>query len=783
MKIELKDGWRFRKVGASESQEISLPYDAMFHEERTPDAPGMNSSGYFPGGDYIYERDVFLSEDDRKKAIFLEFEGVYHHAEVFINDLKDAAWDNGYRNFSFEIDDKAAFGKKNSIRVIAHNSDQPNSRWYSGAGIYRPVYLYILPANHLDLDGVKIETVSAEKRQIRVHLSSNGVGPVMVEVKAGDKLLGTSEGNLDHEGSLDLTLPEAKLWSLEEPNLLTCHVRYLEDDREVRFGLRDIVCNAKSGLLINGRPLLLKGACIHADNGLLGACSYPEAERRKVKLLQAAGYNAIRCAHNPCAKALLDACDELGMLVMDEYADMWLMHKCKYDYATYLPHQWEQDLTAMIGKDYNHPSVLIISLGNEVGESAKKEGIALCQQMSDFVRKNGNHWLTSAGINVFFNYLSSLGLGVYSDKKADKKASVGSEFFNKLAGLLGDTTMKRGAALPGVDRRIRGVYQTLDVAGYNYGILRYKKDHRKYPNRVILGSETFCKDAASWLEMAKTNPALIGDFVWSGMDYLGEAGVGAWEYHAYAEDYRPTFGWISAGSGRIDLCGNPSGESLYTQVVYGLSKLEMAVRPVMGEKDHSPSAWKMTNALASWSFEGHEGEKAVVEVYADADHFALMLNGKLIARQKVKASRWNLVKVRYQPGELSVISYDKDNREIAKRSLFTASKETCLSLQSETPAAASEGLVYLPLTYQDKQGIWKPLARGEITLEVMGGKLLGFGNACPFNKRGYLTNKTDTYFGRALAIVQAGKSGDIAVKATSPFGVAALNIPIKTPLN
>jgi beta-galactosidase len=778
-RIPLMKDWLFSKIGEEQSQFIDLPHDAMLHEERTIAAPGINSSAYFPGGEYVYVKSFLAPAEWKNKTVYLHFEGVYHHPEVFINGLKDAGWDNGYRDFAFEISEKLIFGGHNEIKVLVHNADQPNSRWYSGSGIYRPVYLEVLPEKHLFLHGVRIETLSYLEKKIRVHLSSNGNGPFKIDIQDGQEVLAHQEGILDHETNVEFTLPSAKLWNPQEPQLYQCHVLYGEDERLEKFGIRMIEADAQMGFRLNGVTTLLNGACVHGDNGLLGACSYPEAERRKVRLLKENGYNAVRCAHNPCSIAFLEACDEEGLFVMDEYADMWFMHKSKYDYATYLPHQWEQDLTAMIEKDFNHPSVVMISLGNEVGESAKKEGVALCQKMSDFVHQNGNHWLTTAGINVFFNLLSSLGLGVYSDKKADKKASVGSEFFNKLAGLLGDETMKRGAALPSVDRRIRGVYSTLDVAGYNYGILRYKKDHKKYPHRVILGSETFCKDAALYLDMAKKNPAIIGDFVWSGMDYLGEAGVGAWEYEEYAKDFRPTLGWITAGSGRIDLNGNPLGEALYTRVVYGLSPLEVAVRPLMAKKDHSPSAWKMSDALPSWSFEGREGRKATVEVYARSSRVALFLNGKKVKEKKCDKSGRTLFVLPYEPGELKAVSYDEKQEEIASKSLVSAQKETVLSLQSERKDVSSDSLVYIGLAFTDNSGVLKPLVKGRISLKVEGGRLLGFGSAAPYNEESYLGTSCTTYYGQALAIILADGTKELEVRSSSSFGEKTLLLPIK----
>ena len=295
-----------------------------------------------------------------------------------------------------------------------------------------------------------------------------------------------------------------------------------------------------------------------------------------MRILMENGYNALRSAHNPCSKALLDSCDRLGMLVMDEYVDAWYIHKTDFDYVHYFEKWWREDLKDMVSKDYNHPSVIMYSTGNEVSETAQKKGIRLTKEMTEYLHTLDDRPVT-CGINIFFNFLSSVGFGVYNDKKAKKEVekagkrkAVGSEFFNNLAGLLGDNTMKLGATLHGCDVRTRDAYAGMDIAGYNYGILRYRHDLKKYPQRLILGSETFCKDAYTFWELAKKHRRIIGDFVWAGMDYLGEVGIGAWEYRDYAPDFSHGPGWISAGSGRIDLTGKPLAEAAYTRVAFEL---------------------------------------------------------------------------------------------------------------------------------------------------------------------------------------------------------------------
>ena len=480
-----------------------------------------------------------------------------------------------------------------------------------------------------------------------------------------------------------LLVEHPELWSDETPNLYSCRITISEDENpidsvNISTGIRTLRLNAKHGLLVNGKPTRLRGTCIHHDNGIIGAAPFPDAEYRRCRQMKEAGFNALRSAHHPMSKAMLDACDKLGMLVMDEYIDHWYIHKTEYDYVEYFADWWRQDLQDMVEKDFNHPCVILYSTGNEVSETAQEKGIALTKEMTDYLHQLDPSRPVTCGVNIFFNFLSSIGFGVYSDKKAKqeakkaqkaqaagerakKKKAVGSQFFNDMAGLMGDQFMKMGATLHGCDVKTRDAFANMDIAGYNYGIYRYRRDLKKYPNRLILGSETFCNDAYRFWEQAKREPRLVGDFVWAGMDYLGEVGIGSWEYRDYAPDFSHGVGWVSAGSGRLDLTGKPLGEALYTKVAFELETgPRIAVCPVnhTGEK-HSPSAWKMSNALESWSWEGCEGQKANVEVYARAASVALYVNDRKVGHKPAVNDCIVRFSCEYQPGKIEAVSYDE----------------------------------------------------------------------------------------------------------------------------
>ena len=787
----LLTGWTCRHLGdTAPGKTVTLPHDAMLAEPRTALSAGGTNTGWYEGHDYEYRRTLTVPENELADTHILEFEGVYHNAEVWLNGQKAAFRPYGYTNFYVDCAPYLHAGE-NELRVIARNADQPNSRWYSGAGIYRPVQLWTARSAHIALNGVKIRTLSLDPAVVEVRVKTTAPGTVRLTVDD----LPTVQQESDGEAVFTLTLDNARLWTPETPNLYTCRVNFADGEVTETFGVRKVEWGT-DGFLLNGKRYIIQGACIHHDNGLLGAVCDPDAVARKVRLLKENGYNAIRSAHNPCSKALLAECDRQGMLVMDEYIDHWYIHKTEHDYVDYFNDWWHQDLTDMVEKDYNHPCVVLYSTGNEVSETAQKRGIALTKEMTDFLHGLDDSRPVTCGVNIFFNFLSSIGFGVYSDEKAKKEAeraekakqrgekaakkkAVGSQFFNNLAGLLGDEFMKRGATLHGCDVKTRDAFANMDIAGYNYGIYRYKHDLKKYPQRLILGSETFCNDAYKFRELAKQQPRLVGDFVWAGMDYLGEVMVGSWEYADYAETFDGGPGWVSAGSGRIDLTGKPLGEALYTRVALEADNGPyIAVCPVNHTGDrHSPSAWKMTNAMPSWSWTGCEERKANVEVYARAARVELVLNGHTVGSKTLKNDCLAKFSVPYESGTLEAVSYDAADHEMGRCKLQSAGGTTRLTLDAEEPTVKPGHLCYIRLRYTDENGITKPLARGNIQVQVRGGTLVGLGSACPFNKHSYLDSETDTYYGEALAIVRMGDGDAMTIAASDGEYSAELTVP------
>jgi beta-galactosidase len=799
-KISFNDNWEYRHLHSEENwTEITLPHDAMFCEKRSAESKGGRNVAWFEGRDYEYRKKFDTPDAVPRSHVFAEFEGVYHDARIYMNNKQVEYRPYGYTQIITEIGDYLSPYEKNEIRVEAVNSDQPNSRWYSGAGIYRPAWLYISEGDDYIVPyGIKIRTISHDPARIEVSVVTSGEGEVSVsifdpdgsEIVSGKTAsthsydeISENEVRKVNKATTTIDIENAQLWSAENPVLYRAVAKFGDDEAETTFGIRSLKWGSVSGLTVNGERVILRGACIHSDNQLLGAASYPEAEERRVRLLKKAGYNAIRSAHNPCSSSLLEACDRLGMYVLDEYADMWYTHKLKYDYAGTMMNWWHQDLHDMVDKDYSHPSVIMYSIGNEVTETCEERGIELVGEMTDFLHGLDLSRPVTCGVNIMLNILDSMGKGIYSNEKAAEniqpdsgqksdalKNLSGSELFNRLAGRIGRRSIKAGAAIRLGDAVSRDAYEKLDIAGYNYGIDRYEKDLKKYPHRLILGTETFCSDAYRFWEMAKNEPRLVGDFVWAGMDYLGETAIGACEYPDYA-DAEDASGWIAAGSGRLDLTGQETGEALYTKVALEQERGPyLCVHPVYETGEHTTSPWKMTDAMPSWSWKGCNDMKARIEVYTRADVVELFLNGRRVGGTNHVRDGVATFKVPYEDGWLQAVTYDRDGNEMGAVSLTTAGDEDVLHLIPESDEAGAGKLAFLHIRYTDADGIWKPMHYHAVHVSVDNGSLVALGNACPYNPNGFLEDTTSTYYGQALAVVRVGDSGITTVNAEDTEG-------------
>ena len=775
MIMNFNNNWTFRKEGDS-AVPVCLPHDAMILETRDGSCRNGVNSGYFPGGKYVYEKTLEVAPEDIGKSIVIHFEGVYQNCSVVLNGKEVGSHKYGYTAFDVDISDVVRSGS-NTLTVRVDNSLEPNCRWYSGSGIYRPVQLLIRDRVHIET--VHIETLSYDPAAIKVDVTTTAHTPVTVELYDGGVQIASGKPGV-------IPLPGAKLWSAENPRLYTCVVKTEKDERRISFGVRKLEWSAKAGLLVNGQRVLLRGGCIHHDHGVLGACEFPDAEERRIRILKENGFNALRIAHNPASQITLDICDKLGMYVMNETFDGWYVPKTYHDYARWFENQWKQDLTAMVESSRNHPCVIMYSTGNEVSETATKKGAEVCKKLTEFVHSLDATRPVTAGINVLLNVYTNMGMGVYKEKgdyKLEplpqkggyKEKKTGSAFFNAMAQKLGPLMFFMSGGKKG-DKACLGAVEGLDILGLNYASSRYDEDVVKYPDRMMVGSETMVADLPYNWERVKKYPQLVGDFVWSSWDYLGEACIGDWTYHSYKG--LP----LLAGQGMIDITGKPLASMYFMQIVWGLRKKPfIGVRPLNHAKEQpSTGAWQFTNAIDSWSWQGYEGTKATVEVYADAAAVRLKLNGKEIGTTPVKKYR-AIFKVPYQPGTLTAEALDGNGNVLSFHSLVSASEETVLTVKPEKKVLRANGqdLCYLPIEFADKAGNLKPFVEQRVEIAVCGAvSLAGFGSALCKTAEVFDKNYHNSYRGRVLAVLRAGNAPGKTTVTVRSVGMEPITVEV-----
>ncbi|HXN59081.1 MAG TPA: glycoside hydrolase family 2 TIM barrel-domain containing protein, partial [Acidimicrobiales bacterium] len=753
-RIAFNDGWivdqktnRFaERMGiAPEPVAVTLPHDAMIGGKRSPTA--SPASAYFDGGVWRYRRTFEVSSEDVATCISLEFEGVYRDARVFVNDAFVAHRPYGYSDFLVPIEHVLRFGESNEIRVEARVYE--DSRWYPGAGIHRNVWLLRAGQIHLEPRGLQVTTpeldddiaVVSVASGVSNHSSSDSTAVVAVELLDvdGNVVSRTSAPASTVPGETAvirhrLVVARPRRWGPDDPYLYSCRVT-LEDENEVldvevtTFGIRALSLDPVRGLRINGEPILLRGACVHHDNGPLGACTIDRAEERRVEILKAAGFNAIRSAHNPLSRAMLHACDQLGVLVLDEAFDMWAEPKSEYDYALRFPDWWEADIEAMVRKDLNHPSVIMYSIGNEVPEAGRPYGARLGRALAEKVRSlDGTRFVTEAISGLLIGGPELIGelRKSIDEGMARQAAETGDEAgVNTAMTNLADW-MSNLMTSPVVDALSAETLSYLDVAGYNYMESRFEIDGELHPNRTIVATETHPAAIDTGWAGVVDNPHVIGDFVWTGWDYLGEAGIGRTNYITPGQPgdhsaFQGAFPWLTAWCGDIDITGHRRPQSYFREIIFGLrTDPYIAVgRPQHHGQAFSTTPWSWSDVISSWSWEGHEGGPVSVEVYADADEVELLVNGKSVGTQPAgKAGRYRAVfETAYEPGRIEAVAR-RAGTECGRTELQSASGPAQLEAVVDRAeiTAGSHDLAYVALTLVDSDG--QPFGTGAIPVEV-----------------------------------------------------------------
>ncbi|MCP1133651.1 DUF4982 domain-containing protein [Paenibacillus polysaccharolyticus] len=768
---------------------VTLPYDAMWENERSKD--GRGSIACYPEGEYEYKKSFFVPHEYKDKRVTFEFEGVYNQAMVYINGDFAGQHPYGYSNFYVKADRFLKYGQKNEISVIANN--YKDSRWYSGAGIYRNTKMIVGDLIHISLDGIKITTpeIFEDRAVVKVAtmIENEGVSTQTVQVlteimDADGKIVASDLAPVTtFSGELSslrqsLLVKAPKLWNVDEPNLYTCRTTVTSNDgvdqELTTFGIRKLTLDTDQGLCINGKVVKLRGACIHHDNGVIGAATIDRAEERRVEILKESGFNALRSAHHPMSKALLDACDRLGMLVMDESFDMWSSVKTDYDYAMSFPTWWEKDVQAMVDKDFNHPCVIMYSIGNEIPEVGSSIGSTWGRKIADKIHSLDSTRFTTNSVNFLLTVIKDLPamMGNASDNNANENNESGG--INTTMNNLGDMI----TAIIDSDictERTAESFAYVDVAGYNYAESRYIKDIERFPNRIIVGSETYPNNIDVNWNFVKEHSQIIGDFTWTGWDYLGEAGIGRVHYDVEGPTHliQSAYPWIAGWCGDIDIIGNRRPVSYYREIVFGLRKTPyIAVqRPEHYTKEVTLSKWSWSDTVSSWSWTGYEKKPIKVEVYSDAEEVELLINGRTIGKKEMDENKRFIAEFDtvYETGEIVAVAYD-GGQEVGRMSLHSATGNVILNAVADRTEieASDRDLAFVMISLEDEHGNLYNTADRKVKVMIEGSGLIqGFGSANPVTEENFFDEEYTTFDGKALAVVRPTGLGSIILTVSA----------------
>lgn len=806
---------------------VTLPHDAMIHEKRTPSTRNQHQTGFYPGGAYIYTKVFDVPMEWKERTVHLEFEGIYMNSMVYINGDYAGGHPFGYTNFYICADDFLKYGQSNEIRVIANNSAEENSRWYSGSGIYRNVNIMIGNRLHIKEDGVRISTpeVSDDTAVVQIEICMENMGLQSQKVNLETKL-SDAAGHTVAVNRMPVTIFAGEtttcrqrivvdnplLWSCEEPNLYTCNIRLVEisdktaigdfvtDEFLDNFGIRTLALDSHRGLRINGREVKLRGACIHHDNGIIGACTLEKAELRRCRQLKAAGFNCIRSAHQPLSRAMLEACDREGMLVLDELSDCWTRSKNNNDYAQNFSDYWEFDAEQLVAKDFNHPSVIMYITGNEIQEAGTAKGAQLNRRITEKFHMMDHTRYVTVAINGLLAAMDRMGeimcsiMGIsmeemiqmqaaaassltdapdITDGQSQASSSAGSDEANGMTDLMLGPMADAFAANEIMTDILEEFACVTDLVGYNYLTARHVMEHAMYPDRVILGTETLPADIVRLWKIVRENPHVIGDMTWTGYDYLGEAGAYVYYYDG-RHGFMPNWPISVSYAGDIDITGYRRPMSYFREIVYGLRKAPYIAVERLNHYGETPAktAWMWKDEIASWTWSGYEGKPAVVNVYSNADFVELFINEKSQGCKPAGEDAGYMASFEtvYEPGCIRAVSYGADGGcDICE--LSTASESLALCVEADTTVLAADGadLAYVMVCLIDTQGNINRQVVKEVSVHVEGaGTLQGFGSADPCTENYYDHTTWETYDGQLLAVIRAGnRSGKISVVFTA----------------
>lgn len=771
-KLSVPHDWSIEDLPGQIADSIAGPFSKR--------AISGRDGGFLVGGTAWYRKHFTLDKASAGKQIAITFDGVYMNADVWINGHHMGNHPNGYTSFQYELTPYLLPAGRTNVISVQVKNEGVNSRWYSGSGIYRHVWLTTVDPLHIDQWGTYITTPSVTEKAATVLVETTLQSPAGKSTFTVRTQLYTPSGQLAGTATQfvaasqsqitpirqTISVADPLLWSLEKPQLYRATVQILQNDKvtdqtTTPFGIRTIHVDAKTGFSLNGKPMKLKGGCIHHDNGPLGAAAIDRAETRKIELLKQNGYNAIRLSHNPPSPRLLDACDRLGMLVIDEAFDMWVRPKTPQDYHQYFNEWWQRDLESMLLRDRNHPSIIMWSIGNEIAESADSTGYAISKRLSETVRRLDATRPVTMAIPLFITYFN----------KGKKWEDTYPSFAN------------------------------VDVAGYNYADSKYEGDHEKFPDRVMYASEYFPpKGLENWLKV-ETLPYVIGTFSWTAMDYLGEAGLGSPRLVKQVAKtgkesgflggsgsdmfLKPSWPIVNAYTGELDLIGHKKVNSYYLDVIWKRSAVEMLVhKPIPEGYAEANFFYNFPDQLKSWSFPNAEGKTMQVFVYSRAQKVTLELNGKVIGEQTLQPkSITALFEVPYQPGTLVARSYS-DGKETGSDTLRTVGKPVGIRLTADrnTINASRNDLAYVSADVVDAAGNVVPYVDDLlIGYQIAGkGQIAGVANGNPADVSSFQRPQKKVFHGRGLVIVQPNGSAGAVTLTASANGLKSGSVKLMT---
>lgn len=743
-------------------QPCDLPHDAQILRPRDPNALTADNEGWTQGAAVFYKKEFVMEPETAGKRCWLEFEGIAGVCEIWVNGRFFAKHMNPYTGLIAEATELVHPGE-NVIQVHMDSRMKPNSRWYVGTGLYRRVWLHLGGQVCVPPEGIRAVTRSLDGDRAVLDVSAQISGKAdsvsFVLRDPSGAAVAETDAVLDGDtATAELALSGITPWSPEHPALYTVEARVraegVEDISTARTGIRTVSVDAENGFRLNGVPMKLKGGCVHHDMGLLGAADYKAAELRRVRLLKESGFNALRGAHNPFGPAFYEACDELGMLVVEEAFDEWVLGRTDFGLHITFEDRWERDLEDMIRRDVNHPCIVMWSTGNEVEErDGTAGGYAWSRRLADKVRSlDDSRPVSAAACSLFIEYTQRPGPGADQGATGNQALNMAYDAFAEGRDLWGPATAE--------------YFAPLDVAGYNYKTARYEYDGEKFPGRVIYGSESYPRAAFDSWKAVERNAHVIGDFVWTAWEYIGEVGVGRWEISDQPRPGEAAYPWLLANCADIDLLGCKRPQSYYRDVVWGLSNgpRMFCLPPELVGKHIARLSWGWLPVRRSYTFAGCEGQDVEVHVYADADEVELLQNGVSMGRLPCgETEQYQAVfSIPYQPGALEAAAY-RDGVELGRDCLRTSGPLAGLALRADRTEIGNGGddLCFLTIQAVDAHGvpIWDEA--GEVQVKLSGGgRLLALGSADPKPDRVELFHhdRCPLYEGTAMAVI-AGTPG------------------------